>query len=100
METAEPPLREAQPLYADNPPPAYPRLARRRGWQGEVLLQVRVGSSGKVLTARVERSTGYPVLDRAALEAVRDWRFRPARRGLLPVESEVRVPVRFRLERG
>jgi protein TonB len=99
-EIAVPTLVQAQPLYAENPPPAYPRLARQRGWQGEVLLQVRVGSSGQVLAARVERSTGYPVLDRAALQAVLDWHFQPARRGPLAVESEVRVPVRFRLERG
>ena len=97
---AVPALLEALPLYAENPPPHYPHLARERGWQGEVMLQVRVGAAGEVQAVRVQHSCGYPILDRAALEAVRAWRFLPARRGPLAVESEVRVPVRFRLERG
>ena len=91
-------LVEATPLYADNPPPTYPRLARERGWQGDVLLRARVSPSGRVLHVQVEESSGYALLDRAALKAVKGWRFRPARRGSHPVEAEVRLPVRFELQ--
>ncbi|RMD68336.1 MAG: energy transducer TonB, partial [Gammaproteobacteria bacterium] len=81
-----------------NPKPRYPRLARRRGLEGEVLLEVKVGSAGLPLRVRVVRSSGHPVLDRAALEAVSRWRFAPARRGGIPVTATTRIPVRFRLE--
>ena len=77
--------------------PAYPPSARRHGWEGEVLLRVRIDSSGGVSTVRVERSSGHEVLDLAATQAVRSWLFRPARYGLQPVIAEVRVPVQFRL---
>jgi protein TonB len=92
-------LVEAVPAYAENPPPPYPRIARKRGWEGEVLLWVQVSDIGRVLDARLERSSGHKVLDRTALEAVRRWRFTPARLGATPIEGEVRIPIRFELRR-
>lgn len=83
--------------YADNPPPRYPHLARRRGWQGLVWLQVWVSEKGQVVDVRIEKSCGHEILDRAALDAVRNWRFEPARKGLLKAAGEARVPVRFEL---
>ncbi len=94
---AERPVLTTPPGYLHTPRPPYPRQARQRRWEGEVLLRVRVGTGGRVLEASLERSSGYPVLDRAALEGVRAWRFRPATRDGLPVEEEVRVPVHFNL---
>lgn len=82
---------------ADNPPPRYPRLARREGYEGRVLLRVRISADGRCLAVQVARSSGYAILDRAAAEAARDWRFRPATRGGCAVASELTVPVRFRL---
>ena len=49
---------------------SYPLLARRRGWQGEVLLAFRLEADGRIIDARVSRSSGYSVLDRAALTAL------------------------------
>jgi len=92
------PLVEAVPLYRENPPPAYPGLARRRGYEGVVLLDVLVSEEGHVGELRVARSSGYSLLDRAAVEAVEAWRFEPGRRGDRPVAMRVRVPVRFRLQ--
>ncbi|BCR03006.1 hypothetical protein DESUT3_00750 [Desulfuromonas versatilis] len=86
------------PAYLHTPRPTYPRQARLRRWEGEVLLKVRVGISGRVLEATLEHSSGYPVLDRSALEGVHAWRFRPATSNGTPVEEEVRVPVRFSLK--
>lgn len=97
LQSAAASYRAATPDYARNPPPPYPAAALRRRWTGEVWLRVRVTADGDVARARVARSSGYRVLDDAALRAVRDWRFQPARRAGCKVACEVRVPVRFRL---
>jgi protein TonB len=55
--------------YGTNPPPPYPSTARRRGWEGEVLLLVDVTAQGEVCNVTVSRSSGYRILDRAALNA-------------------------------
>lgn len=91
------PFRTAAPLYGENSPPAYPDQARRNGWSGEVLVRVAVADDGGVTATALELSSGYRVLDAAALAALRRWHFVPARRGDLAVTSEVLVPVRFRL---
>lgn len=58
--------------------PEYPANARRAGEQGSVVLQVLVGTDGRVLDARLAQSSGYPDLDRAALEGIKsDYRFIP-----------------------
>ena len=94
----EAPLVEATPLYADNPPPTYPRSARRRGHQGTVVLAVHVTPGGRVDDLSVKSSSGYKVLDKAALTAVRTWRFESGRRGDRPVAMWVEVPIRFELQ--
>ncbi|MFC1824356.1 energy transducer TonB, partial [Thermodesulfobacteriota bacterium] len=91
------PLQEAVPLYKQNPPPEYPRLARRRGYQGRVLLEVLVNQEGKVQDLRLLQSSGFPVLDRAAMASVRKWGFEPGRKGDDAVDMWVKVPVRFQL---
>jgi protein TonB len=91
-------LIEAVPIYRENRPPPYPSLARRRGYEGTVLLEVLVTEEGRVGELSVARSSGYKMLDRAALRAVRDWRFEPGTRGGRPMAMAVRIPVRFRLE--
>ena len=91
-------LREAIPLYRSNPPPKYPRTARRRGFQGTVLLEVLVGPQGNVLDAKIVHSSGYPILDKSALQIVPDWLFEPGYRGILPIEMWVRVPIEFKLK--
>lgn len=80
-----------------NPPPRYPRLARRRGQEGRVLLRVAVRSDGRPRSIAVLRSSGHRLLDEAALEAVRRWQFVPAERDGRPIEGQVDVPVAFRL---
>lgn len=83
--------------YLDNPKPSYPLIARRRGLEGTVRLDVRVSAEGIPIAVRVRESGGHESLDDAALTAVWHWRFVPARRGGEPVEASVVVPVRFRL---
>ena len=88
----------AVPVAGANAPPAYPGVARRSGWAGKVLLDVRIDPAGKVTTLTVATSSGHRVLDDAAVAAVRGWRFTPARIGGVALGSRVRVPVEFRLE--
>ncbi len=87
----------ARPRYSDNPRPAYPWSARVRGEEGTVLLAVHVDARGRVSDLRVERSSGSRALDEAATAAVRQWTFHPGVRATEPVNSWVRVPLRFQL---
>ena len=93
-------LVEAIPYYRSNPLPEYPRLARKKHWEGVVWLLVDVSVDGSVDDLEVEKTCGHKVLDRAAQRTVKRWQFSPATRGGLPVSSQVRIPVRFRLEDG
>lgn len=91
-------LVDAVPNYSSNPLPEYPTLARQKHWQGVVWLLVDVSMQGEVDGLVVERSCGHNVLDRAATRTVSRWRFTPAKRAGQPTASQVRIPVRFRLE--
>lgn len=84
--------------YLRNPAPRYPAASRRAGEQGTVMLRVLVTRDGLPSRVDVEKSSGSPYLDAAALEAVKAWRFAPARRGDESIESWVLVPIVFRLE--
>lgn len=84
--------------YLKNPRPAYPRRAKREGWQGTTLLRVSVQASGKPGAIGVQKSSGHPVLDEAAVEAVTRWTFVPATRGGERIAGTVTVPIVFRLQ--
>ena len=95
------PPSETQPLfdadYLANPKPAYPALSRRLGEEGKVMLRVQVAASGLPLAVEVQAGSGSARLDQAALDAVRRWRFVPARRGSAAVAATVLVPIVFSL---
>lgn len=83
--------------YAQNPKPDYPPIAKSRGWEGKVMLRVQVSAKGLSDAVTVEQSSGHDMLDDAAVEAVKQWRFIPAKRGETPVSSSVVVPIIFNL---
>lgn len=83
--------------YLRNPAPEYPEYARRRGLQGKVLLEVQVTREGDAKEVNIAKTSGFNVLDKAALKVVRHWKFVPARRGSEFVEAGVLVPVEFRI---
>ncbi len=87
----------AKPRYRSNPTPDYPIPSRRRREEGIVLLNVQVQVDGTPAAVSLNRSCGHPLLDRAALDAVRRWTFEPARAAGVPVSSLVVIPVRFSL---
>ena len=83
-------------FLAGNPPPRYPLIARRKGWEGTVVIDIQVSGDGRVRAARIEKSSSYTVLDDAALGAVRNWRIAPS--GCSDgTDHKFRVPVVFRL---
>ena len=91
------PITYAHPIYKRNISPPYPLLARKRGYQGTVLLEVLVSKDGKAASIQLSRSSGYKILDRAAIKGVRAWIFYPAKRGDELVEMWVKIPIRFTL---
>jgi periplasmic protein TonB len=90
--------RHARPQGGYQVRPSYPSAARRLGIQGTTLLKVHVLVDGRVGDVVVQETAGHPDLDHAAADAVRRWRFEPARRGDDPVAMWVMLPVEFRLK--
>ncbi len=88
----------AQPRYAENPKPAYPREARKKGYEGEVFLRVEVLADGRVGQLEVKKSSGYETLDQSALIAVKQWKFIPAIQGNGAVPCWVNIPIKFQLQ--
>jgi protein TonB len=90
---------KADPDYFKNPPPEYPEFARQMRQEGLVMLSVDVNSAGMPIKVEIKQSSGYRLLDQAAVKAVSHWKFQPGRLGDIPVESRVTVPIRFQLEK-
>jgi periplasmic protein TonB len=86
-----------QARYRDTPRPDYPESARREGREGRVLLRVLVDDQGRSKKVEINTSSGSEALDRAAAEAIRKWRFIPARYANQAVDSWLRIPIEFRL---
>ena len=87
-----------QPKYAENPRPIYPQEARRKGYEGEVILRVEVLPNGRVGQIEVRKSSGYELLDRSALATVKQWKFIPAKKGETSIPLWVNIPVKFQLQ--
>lgn len=87
--TSVKPLKTERPLY--------PRVAREQGWQGKVVLRTHITAEGTVKHTTVQESSGFPVLDDSAVQAVKTWSFEPAKNGEFAVASTVALPIRFDL---
>jgi len=86
---------KAKPLYHRNPEPVYPRIARRRGQQGIVLLLVTVLENGLPGQVTLHKSSGHKLLDVSALKTVKRWHFLAGTINGQPVSMQVLVPVHF-----
>ncbi|MFN3514808.1 MAG: energy transducer TonB [Phenylobacterium sp.] len=85
--------------YLNNPGPQYPYESRRKREQGIVQLKVLVGADGRPEQVLLDKTSGFPNLDAAALDIVRKrWRFAPATQGDRPVAAWVAVPMQFSLK--
>ncbi|WP_318459993.1 energy transducer TonB [Photobacterium leiognathi] len=89
----------SKPTFATKPSPvSYPRLAKRRGIEGTVLVEVLIGKDGKQLKQKLAKSSGASVLDKAALKAIKLWRFSPHIIDGKAIAHRVQIPVRFKLD--
>ncbi|KZY72576.1 hypothetical protein A3742_08155 [Oleiphilus sp. HI0071] len=95
---AEPQPLVRKPLFATPPtPPTYPSMARRRGVEGTVVIEVSLDALGSQTHLKIQKSSGNPLLDNSAVNAVREWRFLPHQVKGLAIASRVHIPVRFEL---
>ena len=78
-----------------NPHPTYPLIARKKGWEGRVVLQTDVDKQGNVKFVRILESSGFKVLDDISIETLKTWRFKPAKLGNKFVDDIVNIPVKF-----
>lgn len=88
-----------KPRYNLTPSPAYPITARTKGQEGVVLLSVEVLANGRTGQVQVKKSSGYTLLDQSAQNAIRTWRFEPAKRLQTPRTMIVDIPIRFSLKK-
>ena len=89
---------KAIPKYKTNPKLVYPRIAKKRGYHGKVLLLVVVSKTGTVEKITINKSSGHSILDKAACKAVQKWFFYPGTRDGKPVEMSVTIPIQFNLQ--
>ena len=85
----------SSPVPTSRPSPQYPRAALRAGIEGTVRVQVDVGPDGVPTSVSLDQGSGHRELDRAALDAVKRWRFRPAMANGRPTVGRLTVPIQF-----
>ena len=85
-----------RPAKAERPP--YPHIAREQGWEGTVVLRIKVNRGGSVDAITTRKSSGFPILDDSALQSVKKWTFKPAKDGEFPISATVDLPIRFDLD--
>jgi protein TonB len=84
--------------YLHNPPPDYPRMSKRLGEQGKVVLKVLIGTDGTPQKVELVTSSGFERLDKSAMDAAMRWRYVPGKRGGVPEAMWYQVPIQFTLE--
>ncbi|MGF1737719.1 TonB family protein [Photobacterium satsumensis] len=88
-----------KPTFATRPSPVkYPRIAKRRGIEGQVLVEIWIDESGKQVKQNLVKSSGTEILDEAAIAAIKRWRFSSHIVDGQAIAHRVQVPVRFKLD--
>ena len=85
----------AYPLYKENSPPVYPEIARVRGYEGIVMVFAEILPNGRVGEVKIKKSSGYAILDQSAIQAVKPWKFEPAKKSGSPFTAWVELPIKF-----
>lgn len=93
------PGEQPVPIKGQTPPPRYPAAALRRGESGTVLVRVEVDTAGMPAGVALVQRSGSRDLDRAAMEAVRGWRFQPAQRNGQAIAASLVIPIDFKADR-
>lgn len=86
------------PVAISKPAPSYPPDALRNGETGKVVVRIEVGADGEPTAVSVVARSGSRSLDRAAVQAAKRWRFRPAQQNGRAVAAAVEVPIAFALD--
>ncbi len=83
--------------YLNNPSPVYPLRAKNKNIEGKVLIKVLVSDDGNAKIVTIANSSGHIILDDAAIDAVKNWKFIPARKNGQNIQANVIVPVEFKI---
>lgn len=89
---------ESPPVGIMKEPPVYPLKARRKKWEGVVVLSALVGKDGNVGEVEVIDTSGHDLLDAEAVKAVKKWKYKPALKNGMPVECRIKIKIKFELE--
>ncbi len=84
--------------YVRQFPPRYPRRAWELGQQGRVVLRLLIGTEGRASKWKLHRSSGYRLLDKAAIAAVEKWEFEVEKRDSEAKEHWIELPILFHIE--
>jgi protein TonB len=87
----------SSPRIVSSSKPLYPRVARESGWEGTVIIRTLITPDGIPSRVEIRKSCGYESLDLAAQEAIKTWKFLPAKDGNIPIAKWVDIPVKFDL---
>ena len=79
----------------NNPHPPYPLIARKKGFEGKLILEVLVNEDGSVKSTSIRESSGYQILDTVSKETVEKWTFIPAKKMGQAVKDNIQVPIKF-----
>ena len=79
----------------NNPHPPYPLIARKKGFEGKLILEVLVNEDGSVKSTSIIESSGYEILDTVSKETVEKWTFIPAKKMGQAVKDNIQVPIKF-----
>lgn len=85
------------PVMGSVVPAKYPRKSRENGEEGKVMLRVLVNASGWTDQVKIQKTSGFPELDKAAVQAAESWRYQPAKRDGKPIAMWVNLPMLFKL---
>jgi len=87
----------SKPMIVSSSKPLYPRVARESGWEGTVIVRTLITTDGVPSQVEIRKSCGHEALDLAAQEAVKTWKFQPAKDGNIPIAKWVDIPIKFDL---
>lgn len=91
---------DAGPQPISKFPPTYPSTLLSKGIGGKVLIACTVDATGRVIATSIKQSSGQPELDKAAINAINRWKFKPGTRGGKPVKAVALVPFNFEAKKG
>lgn len=90
---------DSPPTPVNRMPPQFPSKLLKDGIGGKVVVSCVIDAKGNILSSKIKQSSGQQELDKAALQAVARWKFKPARRGGKPFQATCNIPFTFEVKR-